>query len=276
MLQPSRPMKKTLSKLAPLALGFAVQALPATGQTVLPEDRTLLNAFDAGLPGDTGGRIEFLTDPDNNGSFDSTDQSAGFRYQSITGFGTVYDFCTDFYTGEDGDMTYSVSSGLGSIDPARQSQIRALFSNAIPGFDLILQDYVDLNGGDWAYNAAYDDEFSDLVGYAGGMQAALWEIIHEQVSPLGVEVADAGQFEATADGLFPTSRANRALNYANLFLDNIQGGSPAWTDQGGLNYYFAEGGADQDRIWFAAVPEPSSALLGAIGLAGFLRRRRRH
>lgn len=268
-------MKKSLSKLAPLVLGFAVQVLPAAAQTVLPEDRTLLNAFDAGLPGDTGGQIVFLTDPDSNGSFDSTDQSAGFRYQSITGIGTVHDFCTDFYTGEDGDMTYSVSSGFGSIDPARQSQIRALFSNALPGFDLILQDYIDLNGGDWAYNALYDDEFSDLVGYAGGMQAALWEIIHEQVPPLGVEVADPGQFEATADGLFPDSRSNRALSYANLFLDNIQGGSPAWTDQGGINYYFAEGGEDQDRIWFAAVPEPSSALLGAIGLAAFLRRRRR-
>lgn len=268
-------MKNPLFKLALLMLGFAVPAPPAAAQTVVPGDRTLLNAFDAGLPGDTGGQIEFLTDPDNNGSFDSTDQSAGFRYQSITGFGTVYDFCGDFYTGEDGDMTYSVSSGLGSFDPARQARIRALFSNALPGFDSLLQDYIDLNEGDWAYNALYDDEFSDLVGYAGGMQAALWEIIHEQVATLGVEVADPGQFEAAADGLFPTSRANRALDYANLFLDNIQGSSPAWTDQGGWNYYTAEGDADQDRLWIAPVPEPSSALFGVIGLSSLLRRRRR-
>jgi hypothetical protein len=263
-----------LWKLAPLVLGLALPVLPASAQIIIPADRTLLNAFDAGLPGDVGGQIEFLTDPDNNGSFDSTDQSAGFRYQSITGFGTVYDFCTDFYTGEDGDMTYSVSSGFGGIDPARQTQIRALFTNALPGFESLLQSYIDLNGGDWAYNAAYDDEFSDLVGYAGGMQAALWEIIHEQVAPLGVDVADPGLFEATADPLFPTSRAQRALGYANLFLDNIQGTSPAWTDQGGFNYFFADGGDDQDRLWIAVVPEPSSALLGAIGLAALLRRRR--
>ena len=268
-------MKNILSKLAPLVLGFAAHALPASAQIIVPGDRIQLNAFNAGLPGDTGGQIEFLIDPDNNGIFDSVDQSAGFRYQSITGFGTVYDFCTDFYTGEDGDMTYLVSSGLGSIDTLRQAQIRALFSNAVPGFDLKLQDYIDLNGGDWAYNAIYDNEFSDLVGYAGGMQSALWEIIHEQIATLGVEVADPGQFEATSDGLFPTSRATRAVGYANLFLDNIQGTTPAWTDQGGLNYYFADGGEDQDRLWFAVVPEPSSALLGAIGLAAFCRRRRR-
>lgn len=133
-------MKNILSKLAPLVLGFAAHALPASAQIIVPGDRIQLNAFNAGLPGDTGGQIEFLIDPDNNGIFDSVDQSAGFRYQSITGFGTVYDFCTDFYTGEDGDMTYLVSSGLGSIDPLRQAQIRALFSNAVPGFDLKLQD----------------------------------------------------------------------------------------------------------------------------------------
>lgn len=267
-------MKKILPKLAPLLFGLALPVQPAAAQIVIPADRTLLNAFDAGLPGDAGGQIGFLTDPDNNGSFDSTNQSAGFRYQSITGFGTVYDFCGDFFTGEDGDMTYSVSSGLGPIDPLRQNRIRALFSNALPGFELKLEDYISLNGGDWAYNPLFEDEFSDLVGYAGGMQAALWEIIHEQVSPLGMEVSDPGLFEASADPLFPESRANRALDYANLFLDNIQGTSPAWTDQGGWNYHFADGGADQDRIWFSVVPEPSSALLGALGLAAFLRRRR--
>lgn len=267
-------MKKTHPRLAPLLLGLALPVLPAAAQIVIPADRTLLNAFDAGLPGDTGGQIGFLTDPDNNGSFDSTDQSAGFRYQSITGFGSVYDFCTDFYTGEDGDMTYSVSSGFGAIDPARQDLLRALFSNAMPGFELKLEDYIGLNGGDWAYNALYDDEFSDLVGYAGGMQAALWEIIHEQVTPLGMEVADPGLFEASADPLFPDSRANRALAYANLFLDNLQGTTPAWTDQGGWNYHFAEGGADQDRLWLTPVPEPSAALLGLAGFAGLLRRRR--
>jgi hypothetical protein len=262
------------SPLAPCSGLLFALALAASGQSVPPGDRTQLNAFNAGLPGDVGGQINFLTDPDNNGSFDTTVQSAGFRYQSITGFGTVYDFCTDFYTGEDGDMTYDVSAGLGAVTSTQQAQLRALFTNALPGFDLKLQDYIDLNGGDWAYNPTYDAEFSDLVGYAGGMQAALWEIIHEQVATLGMDVSDAGVFEASADGAFPLSRANLALGYANQFLDNIQGGSPAWTDQGGYDYYFAEGGTDQDRLWFVAVPEPSSLLLGGLGLGLLLRRRR--
>jgi hypothetical protein len=265
-------MSRTLLKAIPILL--ALGSLPLAAQTVPPEDRELLNAFDAGLPTDTGGQIEFLTDPDNNGSFDSTPQSAGFRYQSVAGFGTVYDFCTDFFAGETDPITYTVSSGLGGISAGKQDQIRALFSNALPGFDSLLADYIDLNGGDWAYNATYDAEFSDLVGYAGGMEAALWEIIHEQVSTLGIDVSDPGVFEATADGAFPNSRANLAIDYANEFLDQIQGPAPLWTDQGGYNYHFADGGPNQDRIWVSAVPEPSSALLGATGLLALLRRRR--
>jgi len=260
--------------LLPCAVALFALGLAAAGQSVPPGDREQLNAFNAGLADDIGGKIEFLTDPDLDGNFESTLQSAGFRYQSIAGFGTVYDFCTDFFTGEGAPGTYPVSPGFGAADSSQQARIRALFSNALPGFDAKLQGYIDLNAGDWAYNPAYDQEFGDLVGYAGGMQVALWEIIHEQVSPLGVEVADSGSFEAAADPAFPTSRAHLALNYANLFLDNIQGGSPAWSDEGGYDAFFAEGGANQDRLWFVAVPEPSSALLALLGLASLLRRRR--
>jgi hypothetical protein len=258
----------------PCAIALFALCLAAPGQSVPPGDRDQLNAFNAGLAEDIGGKIEFLTDSDLDGNFDSTLQSAGFRYQSIAGFGTVYDFCTDFFTGEGAPGNYDVSPGFGAADAGRQAMIRTLFSNALPGFDAKLQGYIDLNAGDWAYNPAYDAEFGDLVGYAGGMQVALWEIIHEQVSTLGVEVTDAGNFEAGADPAFPTSRAQLALSYANLFLDNIQGGSPEWSDQGGYDHFFAEGGSNQDRLWFVAVPEPSSALLGALGLGLLLRRRR--
>ena len=62
---------------------------------------------------------------------------------------------------------------------------------------------------------------------------------------------------------------------AQTFLAGIAGG---WTYQPGFNFQYAkpvdaENEPGQDRLW-VVVPEPSSALLGTVGLLALLRRRR--
>jgi hypothetical protein len=68
-------------------------------------------------------------------------------------------------------------------------------------------------------------------------------------------------------------RAEAARENAELFLTNIRDG--VWLDIGGINYYYAnpQDEADQDRLWMT-VPEPSTTLLGGLGLLIVFRRRR--
>jgi hypothetical protein len=235
--------------------------LPLAAQSVPPGDRTLENAFFAS-------DVQFLYDPGPT----LQPQLAGFNLQTITGFGPgyVYDFCADFFTGDNSGATYDVSSGFGTLPG--QSDIQALFSNALPGFRGLLQDYIDLNGGDWSYNPTYASEYDELQGYAAGMQIALWEIIHEQSDDLSIddEGATPGSFRVDVSAA-PNTRAALADDFAETFLANVRTGT--WTNQGGISYHFADGGSDQDRLWMV-VPEPSSALLGAFGFLVLLRRRR--
>jgi hypothetical protein len=248
-----------LPALTPALLAAAM--LPASAQTVPPGDRTLENAFYAT-------DIQFL----HGAGPTLQPQLAGFNLQTITGFGPgyVFDFCADFFTGDNSSATFSVTSGFGGL--SGQDEIEALFSNALPAFRGMLNDYIALNGGDWAYNATFADEYDDLQGYAAGMQIALWEIIHEQTGDLSIndEGATPGSFRIDVSAA-PNVRADLGDDFAETFLTNVRTGT--WTDQGNISYYFADGGSDQDRLWMV-VPEPSSALLGAFGLMVLLRRRR--
>lgn len=268
-------MKNTPWKAVAGIAAAVAFSLPAVGQTVTSADRTQLTSFFAGTTTDSGGQIEFLTDFDNDTTFNSTLQQAGFRYQSVVGFGNIYDFCADFTLPESDTVTYSVADlSTSALNSTQQDQIRNLFSNAISGFNTRFNNYLALNEGSSAYNAAYDSEYSDVQGYAGGMQVALWEIIHEQVSTLSLEVGDDGVFEATSEAGSPNSRASLALDYGNQFLDSIQGiGGTTWTEQSGYSFYYADGGvSNQPRIW--VVPEPATMLLGSFGLLFLIRRRR--
>jgi hypothetical protein len=241
---------------------LAAAISPLAAQTVPPGDLILENAFYAT-------DIQFLYDPGPT----LQPQLAGFNLQTITGFGPgyVYDFCADFFTGANsGTATYSVTSGFGGLSD--QDQIEALFSNTLPAFRGMLNDYIALNGGDWAYNPTFAADYDDLQGYAAGMQIALWEIIHEQTNNLSIddEGATPGSFRIDVSPA-PNVRADLGDDFAEEFLTNIRTGT--WTNQGNISYFHAEGGADQDRLWLV-VPEPSSALLGAFGLLALLRRRR--
>lgn len=69
--------------------------------------------------------------------------------------------------------------------------------------------------------------------------------------------------------------AKPAMELAQTHLTSLDG----WTDQGGISYYDADPAADQDRMWVTAagpsiIPEPSTALIGLLGLGFMLGRKR--
>jgi len=259
-------MKLPLLESLLLPVAFALLANSAGAQTVTPEDRFLETAFYAE-------DLQFIYDPGPS----IQPQLAGFNVQTVDGFGPgyVYDFCADFFTGNNDNSTFSVSSGFGGLGLSQQDDVRVLFSNALPLFNDMLGDYIFANGGGWDENPLLQNEYDALQGYAAGMQIALWEIAHEQSGDLSIDSEGplAGSFRV---GLVPPApsnpRAEQGRLNAESFLENIRDG--VWTDSGGVTYYFADAPAgEQDRLWMT-IPEPSSALLGAIGFLALLRRRR--
>ncbi|WP_193212481.1 MYXO-CTERM sorting domain-containing protein [Luteolibacter marinus] len=257
-------MKRTLWKVAPRLLVLVAVTPTLHGQSITPGDRLLENAFYAT-------DIPFLHGPGPT----LQPQLAGFNLQTVNGFGStyVYDFCADFFTGNNDDASFLVSPGLGGLGSSRQAEMRALFSHALPAFNALLDDYIVLNGGDWAYNAIYASEYDELQGYAAGMQIALWELIHEQTADLSIDDNGStdGSFRIDVDAV-PDTRAALGAAYAEQFLANI--GTSTWTDQGRVVYYFANApDGEQDRLWMT-IPEPSAALLGVLGFAALFRRRR--
>ena len=252
--------------LATAVLGMAL-ALPAAAQTITPGNPD--NSFYAE-------DIPFLV-----GGDPVQPQLAGLNVRTIPGYGPgyVYDFCADFLTGANNLSAFNVTPGFGgSLGSGQQDQIEALFSHALPTFVQMLDSYIIANGGDWAEetDGALGLQFNALVGYAGGMQVALWEIIHDTSGDLSIdsEGALAGNFRVEPLAADPANpRAESARENAETFLENIRDG--VWVDIGGINYYYAnpQEESDQDRLW-VTVPEPSTALLGALGLLAVLRRRR--
>lgn len=246
------------------AFALAIIVVPVGAQSVPPGDRTLENAFYAT-------DIQFLHDPGPV----LEPQLAGFNLQTVSGFGPgyVYDFCADFFTGNNANSTFQVSSGFGGLGSSQQDDVRALFSNALPAFNGLLADYIALNGGDWAYNASFASEYDELQGYAAGMQIALWEIIHEQTAGLSIDGGGAtpGSFRIDVTPP-PNVQAGLGAVFAEQFLTDI--GSGTWMNEGRVVYYFADAPVgEQDRLWMT-IPEPSAAILGALGVLCLLRRRR--
>jgi len=272
-------MRFPLLKIA-LATSLAAMASPLAAQniTIAPGDRILENAFNAE-------EIQFYHDsvilPNPQ------QQQAGMNIQTISGFnsGFVYDFCADFYMGTDvASTSYNYTSGLsaGISDPIRRSQIEVLISNTLPEFNSLLQDYI-ADTGSWNQPmtpediAAYQTAYDNLLAYAGGIQIALWEIIHEDSANRSVnsDGSIAGDFYVGM-GDAGTAPGNLAGTRAEEFLTNIRSTTNPWTNQGGWYIYFADAveADQQDRIWITSVPEPSATLLGALGFLMILRRRR--
>jgi hypothetical protein len=244
-------------------LGMAL--LPCAAQTITPGNPD--NSFYTE-------DVPFLV-----GSDPTQPQLAGLNLRTIPGYGPgyVYDFCADFLTGANNLSAFNVSSGLGSgLGSGQQDQVRALFSHTLPTFIEMLDAYIAANGNDWSEQTEGELglQFNALVGYAGGMQVALWEIIHETSGDLSIDSEGALPGTFRVEPALSDPRITSARDNAESFLENIRDGS--WIDVGGITYFYAnpENEADQDRIWMT-VPEPSAALLGGLGLLAGLRRRRR-
>jgi hypothetical protein len=207
--------------------------------------------------------IEFVTDADGDGTFVTENQLAGMDNIDVAlpsgGTMNAWAMCSEFHVGPI-DGPYQMYDGFGPLGATEEANIRALISNAYPLFDAAR------NSGTW-------DEAST---YASAMQIVLWEIIDDTNQQLVIDSTDplAGVFQVNLD--HPSSDANTegALIQAEAFLSNIRSG--AWTDQGGINYYYVDASPNQDRFWFApeTVPEPDAIALVLIGLALGLRRRR--
>ncbi|WP_035606980.1 hypothetical protein [Haloferula sp. BvORR071] len=192
--------------------------------------------------------------------------------------GYVFDFCADFLNGNGELNDYNMSSGFGSLSSTQESEIRALMSNSLPTFVELLNAYIIANGGDWGENTgALAGDFNEVVGYAAGMQIALWEIVHEQSGQISINTDGpiAGSFGVeTIPAAPPNPRGEIGRANAEDFLTAIRGGT--WSDIGGIGYYYVNpvSPAEQDRLWLTQVPEPSAALLGVLGLLTVFRRRR--
>lgn len=244
-------------------LGMAL--LPCAAQTITP-----------GTPDNS-----FYTEdvPFLVGSDPTQQQLAGLNLRTIPGYGPgyVYDFCADFLTGANNLSAFNVTPGLGSgLGSGQQDQVRALFSHTLPTFIGMLDAYILANGNDWSEQTEGELglQFNALVGYAGGMQVALWEIIHETSGDLSIDSDGSLPGTFRVEPALSDPRITSTRDNAESFLENIRDGS--WVDVGGIAYFYAnpENEADQDRIWMT-VPEPSAALLGGLGLLAGIRRRRR-
>lgn len=189
----------------------------------------------------------------------------GFNRTAVTlpGGSTVevYDLCVELFNGPTGTSSYDVSAGLGGFSTTQQDAMEILLSNALPQF--IFQQAT----------ATYDEASS----YAAAIQIAFWEIAEDGVPDYTLDSATLGQALSVNLGLTDTDIfTTGAVTLAESWLQNINSG--AWTNQGGLNYYYADAATEQDRVWIGVgttvIPEPSAALLGLLGFAFILRRRR--
>lgn len=252
-----------------LLLSLGALALPVAAQTI--ED------VDPGTP-DTSFYAENIPFETTVGGDQL--QLAGFNYRTVNGFGPgrVYDFCANFYIGNAYEgLVYDVETGLGThFGSSQNDAIGALFSNSLSGFNTLLDNYLDDNNGSWGYNEALADRYDDLQGYAAGMQIALWEIIHDGTDN-GLSIvqgANGGNFRIDGIPTGTNPRAEEGYTKAEEFLTNIR--NSTWTNSGGVDFYYAipTTPGEQDRLWVTVVPEPSSALLGAVGFVLLLRRRR--
>ena len=118
------------------------------------------------------------------------------------------------------------------------------------------------------FNQSYATlDFTDASALAG-FQIALWETLDDSSLTTGSYqnwVGDTGSFEE-----------DLALMIADTFLGNVAAGAPA---TGNYNLTSWLNGTSQDLVQATpptgTVPEPATALLGALGLAGIAAVRRR-
>lgn len=169
---------------------------------------------------------------------------------------SVWDACAQLFEGPTGSSTYTVTAGFGASgwSGSQIDQIQALYSNALILFTNEVGDY------------------DTARPFGAAIQIALWEIAEETAGSIDLLGGDFNIVGSDTD-----AETLAALDLAEEWIDNIQDGT--WTDQGGISYFYADAGDEQNRLWATAgvttVPEPSSALLGILGGLFLVSRRRR-
>jgi hypothetical protein len=134
-------------------------------------------------------------------------------------------------------------------------QIEALYSNALILFINELGDY------------------DTARPFGAAIQLAIWEIAEETSGSLDLSSGNFNIAGSDAD-----AATLQAVSLASQWITNIQ--NSTWTDQGGISYFYADGGGEQSRLWATVggattIPEPSTAILGMFGGLFFMLRRRR-
>ncbi|WP_347248334.1 PEP-CTERM sorting domain-containing protein [Zoogloea sp.] len=166
-----------------------------------------------------------------------------FNVDNLTTGGSFLAFCFELLQGV----------GVGSLTP--------------PGLEFTAGSAVNANT-QMLFNQSYATlDFTDASALAG-FQIALWETLDDGNLTTGTYknwVGDTGSFEE-----------DLALLVAETFLDNIAAGLPA-TGNYKLTTWLNDSSQDlvQATPGTGTVPEPATALLGALGLAGIAAIRRR-
>lgn len=231
-----------MKKLAFLAVCLAavLAALPASGATIIAR-------FD-GLSFDTP--IERTVD--NGANWISTEAGV-FNFTRVGGtyagfsVGSFLTFCIEplefispggVYTYDTGTLDSGPTNVPGGMGAAKAEQLRELYGRFYPGFAGPL-----------------------TVASAGALQIATWEIVRETSGAL--------------DALNGTTRFRNgdaaALALAQTYLDAIDGSGPKLADDIAL----LSVGPQDLIVREAPVPEPSSFVLGGLGLLSLFGLRRR-
>ncbi|MGB1130340.1 MAG: PEP-CTERM sorting domain-containing protein, partial [Haloferula sp.] len=191
----------------------------------------------------------------------STDPVGFKRTTVVTPAGVeidVWDACAELFVGPTGGSTYTVTPGLSASgwNATQIEQVETLYSNALVLFTGELGDY----------DAARP--------FGAAIQMALWEIAEETAGSLDLT---AGNFNVAGSDL--DTATTDAITLATQWINNIQSGT--WTNQPGVNLFYADSAGEQDRLWAVlsvtptSLPEPSTALFTLIGGALLVSRRRR-
>lgn len=187
--------------------------------------------------------------------------------------GTIYSLCVELHA-FGWASTYDVTAGLAALAPARQAALTALVDHAMPTFSGLRATYL-------ASSSAGD--FGAVNNFALAMQLAVWEIVGETSSTLGLA---SGQGSFYLPGSVAAAPFNNPVADALAigFIDNIVLGS--WLPSGDYVLGWAASPTAQDQLVIGegqfgpqAVPEPDSLPLALAGLAvlgfGLMRRKGR-
>jgi hypothetical protein len=182
---------------------------------------------------------------------------------TASGTFTAFDICSEMFVGPNGSSSYDLTEGLGALSGAQQVLVVKLFSNTLVDFFT-------------KYNSAAPGDRDEAAKIGAAIQLVFWEIAEDPAALTTPNLVDntptSGELSIDGFDTSYTGITKDSVDLAQTYISNLS----TWTDQGGVYFYSADPGSDQDRLWVTsqAIPEPSSTLFGLLSL-GFLHRRKR-